>query len=102
MRDNGGMSEPALAPRNAFVGVFVVWGAALLASIAVGIFVPEEWRMSWMLIVFGASVLLAFAVQLWYGSTVGFIFRVACSVVGSLVLTGLITTGFGLAALIPA
>jgi hypothetical protein len=96
------MSQPALAPRNAFVGVFVVWGVAFLASIAVGVFVPEEWRVSWLLVVFGAVVLLSFAVQLWYGATQGVIFRVACSVTGALLLTGLISVGFGLAALVPA
>ncbi|MBO9626336.1 MAG: hypothetical protein J7484_08185 [Microbacterium sp.] len=96
------MSQPALAPRNAFVGVFVVWGVAFLASIAVGVFVPEEWRVSWLLVTFGALVLLSFAVQLWYARTEGFIFRVACSVTGALLLTGLISVGFGLAALVPA
>ncbi|WP_217181983.1 hypothetical protein [Streptomyces sp. AC495_CC817] len=96
------MSQPALAPRNAFTGVFVVWGVAFLASVAVGIFVSDEWRVSWLLVVFGALVLLSFAVQLWYGSTQGFIFRVACSVTGALLLTGLISVGFGLAALVPA
>lgn len=102
MGDNRAMTEPALAPRNAFVGVFVVWGAALLASVAVGVFVPEEWRVSWLLVAFGGLILLSFAVQLWYGSTQGFIFRVACSITGALLLTGLISVGFGLAALVPA
>jgi len=101
MGDNGVMSQPALAPRNAFVGVFVVWGIAFLGSVAVGVFVPEELRVPWLLIVFGALVLLSFAVQLWYGLTDGFIFRVACSVTGALLLTGLISVGFGVAALIP-
>lgn len=96
------MSQPALAPRNAVVGVFVVWGVAFLASVAVGVFVPEEWRLSWLMVVFGALVLLSFAVQLWYARTEGFIFRVACSVTGALLLTGLISVGFGLAALLPA
>ncbi|MFT4157626.1 MAG: hypothetical protein QM630_06830 [Microbacterium sp.] len=96
------MSEPSLVPRNAFVGVFVVWGIALVASIAVGIFVPEQWRVSWLLLVFGALVLVSFGVQLWYGNTQGFIFRVACSALGALLLTGLIAVGFGLAALAPA
>ncbi|MFT4259179.1 hypothetical protein [Microbacterium sp.] len=96
------MTDVVLAPRNAFVGVFVVWGVAFAASIAVGVFVPEAWRVSWMLVVFGALVLLSFAVQLWYGSAQGFIFRVACSVMGALLLTGIIAVGFGLAALIPA
>lgn len=101
MRNNGVMSEPVLAPRNALVGVFGVWGAAFLASIAIGIFVPEEWRVSWLLVAFGGSVLLAFAVQLWYGTTQGFIFRVGASVIGALLLMGVISVGFGLAALIP-
>lgn len=96
------MTEPALAPRNAFVGVFVVWGAAILASVVVGLLVTEEWRISWLLVVFGALVLLSFAVQLWYGTTQGFIFRVASSVVGALLITGLISAGFGLVALIPS
>jgi hypothetical protein len=102
MRNNGVMSEPALAPRNAFVGVIVVWATAFVATVAVGIFVAEEWRVPWMLVAFGCVVLLSFAVQLWYGRTQGFIFRVAGSVVGSLLLMGLISIGFGIAALLPS
>jgi hypothetical protein len=102
MRNNGVMTEPALAPRNAFVGVIVVWAAAFVATVAIGIFVPEEWRVPWMLVGFGGVVLLSFAVQLWYGRTQGFIFRVASSVIGALMLMGLISVGFGLAALIPS
>ncbi|MBT2476555.1 hypothetical protein J7E68_18720 [Microbacterium sp. ISL-103] len=94
------MSEPALAPRNAFVGVLVVWGVAFVAAIAVGIFVAEEWRVPWLLVAFGGVVLLSFAVQLWYGRTQGFIFRVAGSAVGALLLMGVISVGFGLAALV--
>ncbi len=102
MRKNGDMSEPALAPRNAFVGVIAVWAAAFVGTVAIGIFVPEEWRFPWMLVGFGVVVLLSFAVQLWYGRTQGFIFRVAGSMIGALVLMGLISIGFGLAALIPS
>lgn len=102
MRNNGVMTDPALAPRNAFVGVIVVWAAAFVATVAIGIFVPEEWRVPWMLAGFGGVVLLSFAVQLWYGRTQGFIFRVASSVTGALLLMGLISIGFGLAALIPS
>ncbi|KQQ65942.1 hypothetical protein [Microbacterium sp. Leaf320] len=94
------MSEPALAPRNAFVGVLVVWAVAFVASIAVGIFVPEEWRVPWLLVAFGGIVLLSFAVQLWYGRTQGFIFRVGGSTIGALLLMGVISVGFGLAALV--
>lgn len=101
MRNNGDMTDPALAPRNAFIGVIAVWAIAFVATVGVGIFVPEEWRVSWMIVAFGAVVLLSFAVQLWFGSTRGFIFRVAASVTGALLLMGLISVGFGLAALIP-
>lgn len=102
MRNNGVMSDPALAPRNAVGGVVVVWATAFVATIAVGILVPEEWRIPWLLVAFGGVVLLSFAVQLWYGRTQGFIFRVAGSVTGALLLMGIISVGFGLAALIPA
>jgi hypothetical protein len=102
MRKNGDMSEPALAPRNAFTGVIAVWATAFVASVVIGILTPEEWRIQWMLVGFGGVVLLSFAVQLWYGRTQGFIFRVASSVTGSLLLMGLISIGFGLAALIPS
>ncbi|WP_337006945.1 MULTISPECIES: hypothetical protein [unclassified Microbacterium] len=96
------MTDPALAPRNAFAGVVGVWVTAFLATVAIGIFVPEEWRIPWLLVGFGGAILLSFAVQLWYGRTQGFIFRVAGSVMGALLLMGLVSIGFALAALIPA
>ena len=100
MGDNGVMTDPALAPRNAFVGVLIVWAVALVAAVGVGIFVAEEWRVPWLLVVFGAIVLLSFAVQLQYGRTQGFIFRVGASTIGALLLMGVISVGFGLAALV--
>lgn len=96
------MSEPALAPRNPLGGVIVVWGAALVAAIAIGVFVPQEWRVPWLLVGFGGAVLLSFAVQLWYGQAKGFIFRVAVSTIGALMLLGVVSAAFGLAALAPA
>ena len=56
--------------------------------------------MPWLLVAFGGIVLLSFAVQLWYGRTQGFIFRVGGSTLGALLLMGVISVGFGLAALI--
>lgn len=102
MRNIGGMSEPALAPRNPLGAIVTVWVVALLAAIAIGIFVPEQLRVSWLLVGFGGIVLASFAVQLWYGRTEGFIFRVASSVIGALLLLGVISAGFALAALVPA
>ena len=102
MGENEDMSEPALAPRNAFTGMIIVWSFALLASVAIGIFVAEPWRMPALLVAFGAVVLLAFAVQLGYGRTHGFIVRVSASIMGALLLMGVISVGLGLAAIAAA
>lgn len=102
MGNNGVMAEPALAPRSPLSGVVVVWGAALIAAVAIGIFVPEYARIQWLLVGFGGAVLLAFALQLWYGQTKGFIFRIAASAIGALLLLGVVSAGFALAALVPA
>lgn len=100
MGHNGVMTEPALAPRNAFGGVLAVWAVALVASIAVGIFVPEVYRVQWLLVAFGGVVLLSFAVQLWHGRTQGFILRVGGSAIGALLLMGMISIGFAVAAFV--
>lgn len=94
------MSQPALAPRNAFHGVIAVWAVALLAAIAVGVFLAGGDWMGGMVMVFGGVVLLSFAVQLAYGRAPGFIVRVAGSVVGSLVLMGVVSVVVALTALI--
>lgn len=96
---DGTMSEPALAPRNAFHGVVAVWIVSLVTAIVLGFVLPEEARVGWLLIAFGGIVLLSFAVQLAYALTQGFIIRVATSIIGALVLMGLVSAAFGLAAL---
>lgn len=96
------MSEPALAPRNAFHGVIAVWIVSLVVAVALGFLLGEQDRVMWLLIAFGGVVLLSFAVQLAYGRAQGFIVRVAASTVGALVLMGLVSAVFGLAALAAA
>lgn len=96
------MSEPALAPRSAVPGVVAVWIVSLVTAIVLGIFVSEDMRVGWLLIAFGGIILLSFAVQLSYGRPQGFTLRVAVSVVGALVLMGLVSAAFGLAALAAA
>ncbi|QMU96033.1 hypothetical protein FVO59_01580 [Microbacterium esteraromaticum] len=96
------MSEPALAPRNAFHGVVAVWIASLVVAVTLGIVLPEELRVGWLLIAFGGIVLVAFAIQLAYGRAQGFIVRMAGSVVGALVIMGLVSGAFGIAALASA
>ena len=95
------MSESTAAPHNAFAGVIAAWVLALLAAIAIGIFVPEFDRAPWLVLGFAGVVLVSFVIQLAYGSVVGFIFRVAASAVGGLIVMGVISGGFGLAAVIP-
>lgn len=96
------MSEPALAPRNAFHGVVAVWIASLVVAVTLGIVLPEDARVGWLLIAFGGIILVSFAVQLAYGRAQGFIVRMAGSVVGALVIMGIVSAGFGLAALASA
>lgn len=97
------MSAPApeLAPRRAIGGVVAVWVLAALAGIAIGVFVAEESRATWLIAGMGGCLVLSFAIQLWYGRSQQFIDRVAASALGALVVMGLISAIFGLAAIIP-
>ena len=101
VRENGGMTVPELAPRRTIWGVIAVWIAAALAGVAIGLFVPETWRAAWLVIALGGALILAFGVQLWYGRSHEFLFRVGASVLGAMVIMGVISAGFGLAAIIP-
>ena len=96
------MPDAALAPRNAFHGVIAVWVVSLIGSVALGLALAEEDRVTWLAIAFGGVILLSFAVQLAYGRAQGFIVRVAASCVGALVVMGLVSAGFGLSALAAA
>ena len=95
-----GMSTPDLAPRRTLGGVIAVWVLAVVAGVAIGVFVPAEWRAQWITVALGGCVIAAFAVQLWYGRSQAFIQRVAASVLGALIVLGLITAGFGLASVV--
>lgn len=101
MRENGAVTTPELAPRRTFGGVIAVWVVAALIGVAIGLFVPEEWRAAWLTVGLGGCLVLAFAVQLWFGRSQGFTERVAASVLGSLLTMGVISLGFGLAAVVP-
>lgn len=94
------MSTPELAPPGTFRAVVAVWVAALVAAVAIGLFVPVDWRMAWMAVGFGAVMILAFVVQLAIGRSKGFIDRVAASVAGALLVMGLVSAVFGLAEIV--
>ncbi|MEV7874464.1 hypothetical protein [Microbacterium sp. NPDC089188] len=93
------MSTPDLAPRRTFGGIVAIWVLAALAGVAIGLFVPAEWRAQWISVALGGCIIAAFAVQLWYGRSQAFIQRMALSSLGALVVLGVITVGFALAEL---
>ncbi|RKT33460.1 hypothetical protein DEU34_2056 [Microbacterium sp. AG1240] len=95
------MPGPELAPRRTVGGVIAVWVVAALAGIAIGIFVPADDRAAWLTVGLGATLVLAFSIQLSYGRSQQFVERVAASVLGALVVLGVISAGFGLAAIVP-
>lgn len=101
MRENVLVTTPELAPRRTFGGVIAVWAIAALTGVAIGIFVPEQWRAAWLTVGLGGCLVLSFAIQLWFGRSQGFTERVAASVLGALLVMGVISLGFGLAAVIP-
>jgi hypothetical protein len=92
---------PELAPRRTFGGVVAVWIVAAVIGLAVGVFVPAPWRAAWLIVGLGGCLLLAFGIQLWFGRSQGFTERVAAAVLGSLLVLGVISAGFGLAAIVP-
>lgn len=96
------MATPELAPRGTIGGIVAVWIAATVAGVAIGIFVPVDWRAAWLVLALAGSLILSFAVQLWYGRSQRFIQRVAAGVLGALLVLGVISAGFGLASLVPA
>jgi CDP-diglyceride synthetase len=95
------MPAPELAPRRTIGGVIAVWVVAAVVGVAIGVFVPEEWRAAWLTVGLGGCVVLSFAVQLWYGRSQQFIERIAASALGAMLVMGVVSAGFGLAAIIP-
>lgn len=102
MGDNGRMADPVLAPRSPFVGLVVTWAVAAVGAILIGVVAPDDLLMTWYAIGFGICVLLSFAVQLFRGETRGFILRVSAGSLGALLVMGIVSAGFGVAALFGA
>lgn len=92
-------ADPVLAPRTPLIGLIVTWALAAVGAILIGVLVPQNVMMTWYVIGFGLSVLCSFAVQLIRGETHGYILRVAAGALGALLVMGVISVGFGIAAL---
>ncbi|MEV8267013.1 hypothetical protein [Microbacterium sp. NPDC076911] len=95
------MSQPELAQRQSLGSIAVVWLAAAVAGVVIGIFVGADWRAAWLAVALGGCLMLSFVVQLMIGRADGFILRVAGSMVGSLLVLGVISLGFALAEVVP-
>ncbi len=102
MRKNEGVTATEIVPRTRIAGVLVVWAAAVAVALAIGILAEPEWRGAWLLVGLGVCFFLSFAVQLAYGRSQGFILRISASVLGAMVVMGLLGAGFALAELFAA
>lgn len=85
------MTAPELVPRRPIGGIVGVWIATALAGVAIVLFVPLHWQSSWITITLGCALVAAFVVQLGYGRAQRFIRRTAITVLGSLLILGLIS-----------
>ncbi len=85
------MTPPELVPRRPIGGIVGVWIATVLAGLGIVIFVPLEWQIPWITVALGFAFIAAFVVQLAHGRPQRFIQRVALTVVGSLLILGVIS-----------
>lgn len=100
--NNGEVSTPELAPRSPFPGIVAVWVAGLLAASAIGLFVGVEARPQWLCVALGGCLILTVGIQVAYGRPNGFIRRVGLSMLGALMVMGVVSVGFGLAEMMTA
>ncbi|MGZ0713058.1 hypothetical protein ACWPKO_32450 (plasmid) [Coraliomargarita sp. W4R53] len=95
------MTQPELAPRRSRATIVAVWLVAAIVGVMIGVFVGPQWRAAWLGVSLGGCLLLAFVIQLANGRADGFIARVAASVLGALLVLGVISLGFALADVVP-
>lgn len=94
------MTSPEFPPRTRYGGIIAVWALAVVVAIAIGVFAEPEWRGAWLPVGLGVCFFAAFAVQLASGRSQGFIMRVSISVLGAMLVMGLVGAGFALAELV--
>lgn len=96
------MTIPELAPRRRYGAIAVTWVFALLAGIAIAVFVPLDERFRWFALAGGATMICAFAAHLVDGRAKGFIFRVGVAAIGGVTVLGIVALVAALAAVSPA
>ncbi|MDQ1131064.1 hypothetical protein [Microbacterium sp. SORGH_AS_0888] len=85
------MTAPELVPPRPTGGIVGVWIATALAGVGIVLFVPLHWQSSWITLTLGIALIAAFIVQLAYGRAQRFIRRTAITVLGSLLILGVIS-----------
>ena len=95
------MAVPELAPRRTFGGIIAVWVVAAVIGVLVGLLAGDAWRAQWLAVGLGGCLILAFVVQLWSGRSQDARGASSPSALGALVVLGVISLGFGLAAIVP-
>ena len=75
--------------------VVTVWGATLVAALAVALVGPVGAAAELATLVLAVAVVVAFVLQLIVADRVGFVARLTASVCGSLLIV-VVTTGIGL------
>lgn len=96
--NNGDVSTPELAPRSAIPGIIAVPIVGLIAAVLIGVLAPLEARPAWLCVALGGCLVLSFGIQVAYGHPGGFIRRVGLSMLGALLVMGVVSLGFGLTA----
>lgn len=93
------MTDAPLTPSRSWRGILAVWAVALLGAILVLVFVHHELRFTWLSLTLATCTLMTFVIQLLTHQKVGFIDRMAISIVGVLGILTLAAAILGLATL---
>ncbi|MFT4211110.1 MAG: hypothetical protein QM626_04490 [Microbacterium sp.] len=96
------MTTPELVPHRPMRPIIAVWILTAVAGLAIVLFVPAGWQATWTTIALGLALIVGFAVQLWYGIAAGFIRRTAMTVLGSMLVLGVISAVGALVTLLTA
>ncbi|WP_157962493.1 hypothetical protein [Homoserinimonas sp. OAct 916] len=76
----------ARTPRRYLVSMAIVWASAVVGVLLVAWFAPHETRAAWLAMVFAATVVLTFVIQLALQRPKGFLHRATMSTLGALIV----------------
>lgn len=82
--------------RSERVGIGVVWIAAIIAAVLIGVLAGDERRLAWVSIAMLLLVFLAAIVQLVIATPAGFIHRMSLSLGGATIVLGIASLVFWL------